>query len=119
MSAHPAGDGARHCSARVARRYGRLLAHHRVVLQSHIEEGRQDRRTIRLWVYPGHSSRLFLLKIIAILSWFDESPSWLSACVASLARAGCSHLVAVDGAYRLYPDGRPHSGIAQQDAITR
>lgn len=59
------------------------------------------------------------MKLIGILSWYDESPSWLAACVASLARAGCSHLVAVDGAYRLYPDGRPHSGGDQHEAITR
>lgn len=59
------------------------------------------------------------MKLIGILSWYDESPSWLSACVASLARAGCSHLVAVDGAYGLYPDGRPNSGGAQQDAIVK
>lgn len=59
------------------------------------------------------------MKLIGILSWYDESPSWLSATVASLARAGATHLVAVDGAYRMYPDGRGSSGGNQADAIIK
>ena len=56
------------------------------------------------------------MKIIACLSWFDESPTWLANHVASCARF-CDHIVACDGAYALYPDGRPSSGSDQHAAI--
>lgn len=56
------------------------------------------------------------MKVIALLSWWEESPSWLSAATASAARLA-DHIVAVDGAYEHVPDGRPSSGPEQADAI--
>lgn len=56
------------------------------------------------------------MKVIAMLSWFEERPSWLSATVASL-RGLCDHIVAVDGAYALFPDARPRSGPEQAEAV--
>lgn len=57
------------------------------------------------------------MKIVAILCWYDERASWLAGVVASLAKADVSHIVAVDGAYALYPGGKPYSGSEQQDSI--
>jgi hypothetical protein len=57
------------------------------------------------------------VKLIALLSWYDE-PTWcLTELVASLARAGVDHVVAVDGAYALYPEGRAQSPGEQAQAI--
>ena len=55
-------------------------------------------------------------RVIGILSWFDESPTWLAATVASMARV-CDHIVAVDGRYAHYEDRRQRSGAEQHDAI--
>lgn len=49
-------------------------------------------------------------KLIGLLSWYDESPSWLAACVASFGRH-IDHLVAVDGPYAAYP----HQGVIRSD----
>lgn len=57
-------------------------------------------------------------RIVGLLSWYSERPSWLSGCIASYAEAGITHLIAVDGAYRLYPDGQAHSNSLEHDAIT-
>jgi len=51
-----------------------------------------------------------------MLSWWDESPSWLAACVASLANVA-DRLVAVDGRYALYDDERTQSPVEQAEAI--
>lgn len=59
------------------------------------------------------------MKVIGCVIWYDEAPSWLAECVASLARAGCSHVVAVDGAYEFFPGGRAWSGCEQHEAILR
>jgi hypothetical protein len=56
------------------------------------------------------------MKVIALLSWYEETPSWLAATAASLA-GFADHLVAVDGAYKLYPNGRPSSTTEQHDAL--
>lgn len=58
------------------------------------------------------------MSVTAALSWFDESPTWLAATVASCARF-CSRVVAVDGAYELYPDARASSGAEQHEAIVK
>lgn len=55
-------------------------------------------------------------KVIGILSWWDESPTWLAATVASMARV-CDHIVAVDGRYFHYDDRRNRSGAEQHEAI--
>lgn len=58
------------------------------------------------------------MKLVGLLPWYMENPTWLSACVASLARC-CDHLIAVDGAYFLFPGSseRPNSGSEQAEAI--
>lgn len=53
------------------------------------------------------------MRLIALVSWFDEQAAWLAELVASLATAGVDHVVAVDGAYALYPHGRGNSGSEQ------
>lgn len=55
-------------------------------------------------------------KVCALLSWYDESPLWLAATVGSLAGVA-DHLVAVDGAYALFPGGEPRSPVEQHEAI--
>lgn len=57
------------------------------------------------------------MKIIALLSWYDERPSWLAGVVASLAHLQCEHVIALDGAYALYPNGRHHSPPEQSATI--
>lgn len=57
------------------------------------------------------------MKLIALLCWWDEPESWLAATVASLARIGVDHLIAVDGGYYLYPDSTARSGIEQAVTI--
>lgn len=54
--------------------------------------------------------------VIGVLSWFDESPTWLAATIASMARV-CRHIVAVDGRYMHYDDPRVVSSMAEHDAI--
>jgi hypothetical protein len=56
------------------------------------------------------------LKLVGLVSFYDERPDWLSACVASLSRC-CDHVVALDGAYRLFPQAKAHSGDVQAGAI--
>lgn len=56
------------------------------------------------------------MKIIGLLSWYDESPAWLAACVASFAPV-LDALVAVDGAYALYPESRATSEQVQAETI--
>jgi hypothetical protein len=46
------------------------------------------------------------MKLFGILSWYNESPTWLAACVASMARIGVDHVIAVDGRY-------PHFAIGE------
>jgi len=58
-----------------------------------------------------------LPRIIGLLSWYEESAVWLAATVASAAKC-CDHLVAVDGAYFLYPEGRNRSSSEQAAIIT-
>jgi hypothetical protein len=58
-----------------------------------------------------------LVKLIAVLNWYDERTSWLAGCVASLKKADVSHVIAVDGAYCLYPNGKSYSGPEQHAVI--
>lgn len=58
------------------------------------------------------------MRVIGLLSWYDEAPSWLAATVAAAAPM-LDHLVAVDGAYELYPDGRARSEATQAEVIAR
>ncbi len=56
------------------------------------------------------------MKIIALLSAYDESASWLATVVAGAARF-CDAIVYVDGAYALYPGARPRSMPDQAEAV--
>jgi PAS domain-containing protein len=56
------------------------------------------------------------MKVVALISWYDERPSWLAATVASL-KDFADHIIAVDGAYLLYPGGRPASSSDQAETI--
>jgi hypothetical protein len=59
-----------------------------------------------------------VVKVVAVVCWFEEPPSWLAALVASLAGL-VEHVVAVDGCYSLYPGSgrRPVSGPEQAETI--
>lgn len=57
------------------------------------------------------------MKVVALLSWFDERTDWLAELVGSLAGVGVEHIVAVDGAYALYPQGRAQSGSEQANVV--
>lgn len=61
-----------------------------------------------------------LPRIIGLLCWYDESPSWLAECVASVAGV-VDHLIAVDGGYQFFPGAieRPLSRIEEADTIAR
>ena len=61
-----------------------------------------------------------MVKIIGLLSWYEEDPAWLAECVASAARL-CNHLIAVDGPYAAFPGAlrKPASGTEQANAILR
>jgi hypothetical protein len=56
------------------------------------------------------------MNVVGSLIWYDESPSWLANCVSGFARV-CDTIVAVDGAYALYPGARPRSHPDQAYAI--
>lgn len=56
------------------------------------------------------------MRIVGVLSWFDESPAWLAAVAAGFGRV-CDTIVAVDGAYSLYPGARARSVPEQAEAI--
>lgn len=56
------------------------------------------------------------VKVWGLLSWYDESPSWLAEAVASFAPV-LDGLIAVDGAYALYPDARASSERVQAETI--
>jgi hypothetical protein len=56
------------------------------------------------------------VQIVALLSWYDERPSWLAGLTASLAGMA-DHIIAVDGAYGLYPQGKGGSPAEQAEAI--
>lgn len=57
------------------------------------------------------------MRLITMMSWYDEAFDDLRAAVASAARVGATHLVAVDGAYALYPHSRPTSRVEEGDVI--
>lgn len=57
------------------------------------------------------------MKLIGLLSFYDEPVPDLLACIASLAEHGVDELVAVDGAYALYPGGRARSHPDQHAAV--
>lgn len=60
------------------------------------------------------------MRLIALLSWYDESPTWLAETVASIGKV-CDHLIAVDGPYAMFPGAlsKPASGPEQVETILR
>lgn len=58
------------------------------------------------------------MKVVALLNYYEENPSWLAETVASVSKL-CSHIIAVDGAYASFPGAlkKPYSGTEQADAI--
>ncbi len=56
------------------------------------------------------------LKVVGVLTWYDESASWLSTAVCGFGRV-CDEIVAIDGAYSMYPGARPRSHPDQAEAI--
>jgi hypothetical protein len=59
------------------------------------------------------------MTIASLLCWYDESPEFLAAHVATLPLAGVSELIALDGAYSYYPGGRRASPASQYDTLNR
>jgi len=56
------------------------------------------------------------VSVTGLLAWYDEPVTWLAAAVIAAAKL-CDHVVAVDGAYALYPGGRAQSDPEQAEAI--
>lgn len=54
--------------------------------------------------------------IVGVLCWYEEPPEALATAVAGFARV-CDQIVALDGAYALYPAGRPCSAPGEAEAI--
>jgi hypothetical protein len=49
------------------------------------------------------------MTLTALCSFFDEQPETLHRMIASLPKAGITHLVALDGRYALFPSSRNQS----------
>ena len=58
------------------------------------------------------------MTIVGIIVWYDESPAMLASAVAGLGKIA-DEIVAVDGAYALFPGARPRSHPNQAEAIVR
>ncbi len=59
------------------------------------------------------------MRLVALLSFFDESPAFLHRLVLSLPLAGIRTLVALDGRYAHYPVAYVVSPAEQTDALKR
>jgi len=57
------------------------------------------------------------MRIVGLLSWYEEDPAWLAEMIASLPTAGIEHLIALDGAYALFPGGTATSDASNVQAI--
>lgn len=57
------------------------------------------------------------MRLILLLSFYDEPVEDLVACITTAAEAGVTHVVAVDGAYALFPEGKAASPAKQHAAI--
>jgi hypothetical protein len=57
------------------------------------------------------------MKIYGLLSWYDERQDWLAAAVASAAKL-CDGIIAMDGAYLLFPDSLRHPTSGPEQAST-
>ncbi len=54
--------------------------------------------------------------IVGVLCWYHEMPEQLATCVSGFSRV-CDQIVAVDGAYALYPQAKPRSHPVQASTI--
>lgn len=57
------------------------------------------------------------MRLIALLNYYDESPTWLAATITSLTKIGVDHVIASDGGYPHFPGAKPRSGQEQAEAI--
>jgi hypothetical protein len=57
------------------------------------------------------------VKLVGVLNWYDEDPAWIAATTASMCRAGCEHILGLDGAYAAFPEARGWSHPDQHAAI--
>jgi hypothetical protein len=57
------------------------------------------------------------VKLIALLNWYEENDAWLRSGIRSLAKAPIDHVVAVDGAYAMFPDGHAQSPPSNAETI--
>ena len=57
------------------------------------------------------------MKLHGLVSFYDEPVDSIARCLTGLARAGVDHVIALDGAYALYPGGKPASATAQHAAF--
>lgn len=56
------------------------------------------------------------MKLHGVLNFFDEAPSWLAACLASMSKV-CDHVVVVDGRYALFDHEMVVSPTDQAETI--
>lgn len=57
------------------------------------------------------------MKLLTLLSYYDEDPGVLARCVDGAATVGCGCMVAVDGAYASWGDPQPRSAWMQRVAL--
>ena len=57
------------------------------------------------------------MKVLGLLSFYDEPGDLLVACLNGLAKAGVDHVVALDGAYQMFPNDDPVSHVNQHGTI--
>jgi hypothetical protein len=60
---------------------------------------------------------LLMTRITALLSFYDENPDWLERMALSLRMLPVDRLIAVDGAYELYPDPKRESHPSHREAL--
>jgi hypothetical protein len=68
---------------------------------------------------PRASEGLVQPQIVALLSYYQEPDRFLRDCVKSLAKIGVTKLVALDGAYALYPGAKASSPVSNHRAIEK
>jgi hypothetical protein len=67
--------------------------------------------------WTSHRPPRSRMRIVALLAWYREDPGWLRDTIQALAHVPADHLIAIDGAYDLYPGGEPRSTLPEYEAI--